>query len=38
MGSQIYKTFRHIAVMRVSVMMPNTVNNYKLEMWEDLEK
>ena len=38
MGSQIYKTFRHIAVMRVSVMMPNTVNNYELEMWEDLEK
>ena len=38
MGNQINETFRHSEVTRVSVMMPNTVNNYELEMWEDLEK
>ena len=38
MGNQINETFHHSEVTRVSVMMPNTVNNYELEMWEDLEK
>ena len=38
MGNQINETFRHSEVTRVSVMMPNTLNNYELEMWEDLEK
>ena len=34
MGRQIYETFRHSEVMRVSVMRPNTVDKYELEMWE----
>ena len=36
MGNQINETFRHSEVTRVSVMMPNTINNYELEMWEKL--
>ena len=38
MGSQIYETFLHTEVTDVSVMMPNTVEHYELEMWEGLEE
>ena len=31
MGSQIYETFNHSEVTRVSSMTPNTFNNYELE-------
>ena len=35
---QIYETFCHSEVTRVSVMRPNTVDNYELDMWENLGK
>ena len=37
-GSQVYETFHLGKVTEINIMMPNTVNNYVLETWEDLEK
>ena len=36
MGKQIYETFLPSEVTEVTIMMQKAVNNYDLEMWEDL--
>ena len=36
MGKQIYETFLPSEVTEVTIMMQKAVNNYDLEMWENL--